>query len=159
MAWGLDNNLTRKVSLSDPLQIVQFKGLIAGPFLLGLGLVAGDRPPGATIDWALSRVILFLREPLTVQLLAAGLPMGVGVWLHLMKSMSTNMSPWSTRMLTCTTSTISMSICLVIPRRTACACASASSDEAPTSACTGHASSAPSLRLPATTSDAAGVNR
>ena len=41
VAWGLDNNLTRKVSLSDPLQIVQFKGLIAGPFLLALGLAGG----------------------------------------------------------------------------------------------------------------------
>ena len=26
VAWGLDNNLTRKVSLSDPLQIVELKG-------------------------------------------------------------------------------------------------------------------------------------
>src|SRR5262249_27294328 len=34
LAWGLDNNLTRKVSLADPLQIVQLKGLIAGPFNL-----------------------------------------------------------------------------------------------------------------------------
>ena len=31
VAWGLDNNLTRKVSLADPLQIVELKGLIAGP--------------------------------------------------------------------------------------------------------------------------------
>src|SRR6516162_6174287 len=37
VAWGLDNNLTRKVSLSDPLQIVQLKGLTAGPFNLALG--------------------------------------------------------------------------------------------------------------------------
>jgi drug/metabolite transporter (DMT)-like permease len=37
IAWGLDNNLTRKVSLSDPLQIVQLKGLTAGPFNLILG--------------------------------------------------------------------------------------------------------------------------
>lgn len=29
--WGLDNNLTRKVSLADPLQIAELKGLIAGP--------------------------------------------------------------------------------------------------------------------------------
>ena len=41
LAWGLDNNLTRKVSLSDPLQIVQIKGLIAGPINLLLGLWAG----------------------------------------------------------------------------------------------------------------------
>ena len=45
VAWGSDNNLTRKVSLSDPLQIVQFKGLIAGPFLLALGLLAGTGCP------------------------------------------------------------------------------------------------------------------
>jgi drug/metabolite transporter (DMT)-like permease len=38
VAWGLDNNLTRKVSLADPLQIAMLKGLIAGPFNLILGL-------------------------------------------------------------------------------------------------------------------------
>ena len=38
VAWGLDNNLTRKVSLADPLQIAMLKGLIAGPFNLVLGL-------------------------------------------------------------------------------------------------------------------------
>ena len=37
IAWGLDNNLTRKVSLADPLQIVELKGLIAGPVNLALG--------------------------------------------------------------------------------------------------------------------------
>lgn len=45
VAWGLDNNLTRKVSLADPLQIVQLKGLIAGPFNLLLGLLAGASMP------------------------------------------------------------------------------------------------------------------
>jgi hypothetical protein len=29
-AWGLDNNLICKVSLADPLQIVELKGMIAG---------------------------------------------------------------------------------------------------------------------------------
>ena len=38
ISWGIDNNLTRKVSLADPLQIVMLKGLIAGPFNLALGL-------------------------------------------------------------------------------------------------------------------------
>jgi drug/metabolite transporter (DMT)-like permease len=46
LAWGLDNNLTRKVSLADPLQIVQLKGLIAGPFNLVLGLMLGAALPG-----------------------------------------------------------------------------------------------------------------
>jgi drug/metabolite transporter (DMT)-like permease len=47
IAWGIDNNLTRKVSLADPLQIVQWKGLIAGPVNLLLGLWAGGSLPGA----------------------------------------------------------------------------------------------------------------
>jgi multidrug transporter EmrE-like cation transporter len=44
-AWGLDNNLTRKVSLSDPLQIVQYKGLVAGPVNIAFGLWAGGALP------------------------------------------------------------------------------------------------------------------
>ena len=47
IAWGLDNNLTRKVSLADPLQIVELKGLIAGPVNLALGLSAGSALPGS----------------------------------------------------------------------------------------------------------------
>jgi drug/metabolite transporter (DMT)-like permease len=45
VAWGLDNNLTRKVSLADPLQIVELKGLVAGPVNLALGLWAGGSFP------------------------------------------------------------------------------------------------------------------
>jgi drug/metabolite transporter (DMT)-like permease len=45
VAWGLDNNLTRKVSLSDPLQIVELKGLVAGPVNLALGLLVGGGLP------------------------------------------------------------------------------------------------------------------
>jgi drug/metabolite transporter (DMT)-like permease len=49
-AWGLDNNLTRKVALSDPLQIVALKGLIAGPFNLALGLwIGASLPPPSAI--------------------------------------------------------------------------------------------------------------
>ncbi len=46
IAWGLDNNLTRKVSLADPLQIVELKGLIAGPCNIALGLSIGGTLPG-----------------------------------------------------------------------------------------------------------------
>src|SRR3989442_942664 len=46
IAWGIDNNLTRKVSLADPLQIAQWKGLTAGPVNLLLGLWAGGSLPG-----------------------------------------------------------------------------------------------------------------
>jgi drug/metabolite transporter (DMT)-like permease len=45
VAWALDNNLTRKVSLLDPLHIVELKGLIAGPINLILGLWAGATLP------------------------------------------------------------------------------------------------------------------
>jgi len=57
--WGLDNNLTRKVSLADPLQIVQLKGLIAGPFNVALGLWAGASLPGI-FDALLAAIIGFL---------------------------------------------------------------------------------------------------
>lgn len=46
VAWGLDNNLTRKVSLADPMQIVELKGLVAGPVNVGLGLWMGGKIPG-----------------------------------------------------------------------------------------------------------------
>lgn len=49
IAWGVDNNLTRKVSLSDPLQIVQFKGLVAGPINLALGLFTGGILPAMPV--------------------------------------------------------------------------------------------------------------
>ena len=45
VAWGLDNNLTRKVSLADPLQIAMLKGLIAGPLNLILGLSISREAP------------------------------------------------------------------------------------------------------------------
>jgi drug/metabolite transporter (DMT)-like permease len=45
IAWGLDNNLTRKVSLADPLQIVELKGAIAGPVNLIIGLAVGAGIP------------------------------------------------------------------------------------------------------------------
>ena len=121
-AWGLDNNFTRKVSLADPLQIVELKGMIAGPVILGLGLWAGGNLPALTpalvaglvgfLGYGVSlalfilalrhlgaartgayfstapflgavAAIVFLREPITSQLIAAGLLMGLGVWLHL----------------------------------------------------------------------------
>ncbi|WP_456306414.1 DMT family transporter [Oleomonas cavernae] len=47
LAWGIDNNLTRKLSASDPVQIVAVKGLVAGGVNLALALTAGPgcRPP------------------------------------------------------------------------------------------------------------------
>jgi drug/metabolite transporter (DMT)-like permease len=122
VAWGLDNNLTRKVSHSDPLQIVEIKGLVAGPVNLALAFWAGGSMPAMStsliamavgfVGYGLSIVlfvlalrhlgsartaayfgtapfmgavtaIVALAEPVTVQLLAAGGLMALGVWLHL----------------------------------------------------------------------------
>jgi drug/metabolite transporter (DMT)-like permease len=49
VAWGIDNNLTRKVSLADPLQIVELKGIVAGPFNFVLALLAGATIPVSPI--------------------------------------------------------------------------------------------------------------
>jgi len=45
LAWGLDNNLTRKASLADPLQIAEWKGLVAGLVNILIGLSAGASIP------------------------------------------------------------------------------------------------------------------
>ena len=45
LAWAIDNNLTRKVSGSDPIQIVAIKGIVAGAINLGLGLAQGVTLP------------------------------------------------------------------------------------------------------------------
>src|SRR5262249_37609760 len=41
VSWGIDNNLTRKLSAADPLQIAMIKGLAAGAVNLTLALARG----------------------------------------------------------------------------------------------------------------------
>ena len=45
LAWGVDNNLTRKLSAADPVQIAAIKGLVAGPINLALAFGLGGRMP------------------------------------------------------------------------------------------------------------------
>jgi len=45
LAWGIDNNLTRKVSLSDASWIASAKGLVAGGVNLGLAFALGAELP------------------------------------------------------------------------------------------------------------------
>jgi drug/metabolite transporter (DMT)-like permease len=120
-AWGLDNNLTRKVSLSDATWIASVKGLVAGSVNLIIAIILGITLPtwpnlvGAMVlgffayGVSLALFVLGLRhlgtartgayfsiapfigaalavilgEPITTELLIAGLLMAVGVWLHL----------------------------------------------------------------------------
>jgi drug/metabolite transporter (DMT)-like permease len=45
LCWGVDNNLTQKVSGGDPVQIAMLKGLVAGAVNITLALVLGARFP------------------------------------------------------------------------------------------------------------------
>ena len=122
LAWAVDNNFTRKVSLGDALYIAMAKGLAAGITNLVLALLAGATLPPLAIglaagflglfSYGLSLVlfvvalrelgtartgayfsiapfagtliaIAFLGEPVTTQLVVAGVLMVLGVWLHL----------------------------------------------------------------------------
>ena len=110
------------MSLADPLQIVELKGLIAGPFNLALGLWTGASLRAGSLlliagivgflGYGLSLALFVfalrhlgtartgayfstapflgtvaaigvLHDPITIQLVAAGSLMALGVWLHL----------------------------------------------------------------------------
>jgi drug/metabolite transporter (DMT)-like permease len=124
LAWAIDNNLTRKVSINDAMWIACVKGSIAGPINVALALGHGARWPAAAnaleagllgfVGYGLSLTLFVvalrnlgtartgayfslapfigaalavaLGAPLSVPLLAAGLFMGAGVWLHLTES-------------------------------------------------------------------------
>ena len=45
LCWGIDNNLTRKISGSDPSQIAMWKGLVAGSVNTSLALLTGAKLP------------------------------------------------------------------------------------------------------------------
>ncbi len=121
LAWGIDNNLTRKVALADATWIAAVKGTVAGSVNLMLAFGLGDRLPEWTVTAAAMGVgfvaygvslVLFVvgmrhlgtartgayfavapfigavlavaaGEPVTPRLAAAGLLMGLGIWLHL----------------------------------------------------------------------------
>jgi drug/metabolite transporter (DMT)-like permease len=54
LAWGVDNNLTRKVALHDATWLAAVKGLIAGPVNLAIAFVLGSTlPPPASVGAAM----------------------------------------------------------------------------------------------------------
>jgi len=59
VSWGIDNNLTRKLSAADPLQIAMIKGLTAGAVNLALALARGAPLPGLTTLAAAAAVGFF----------------------------------------------------------------------------------------------------
>ena len=56
LAWGLDNNFTRKISATDPVVIAMLKGLVAGAANVGLALAAGASFPTVSIVAATAAV-------------------------------------------------------------------------------------------------------
>jgi drug/metabolite transporter (DMT)-like permease len=59
LAWGLDNNFTRKISATDPVMIAMLKGLVAGVVNLGLGFTVGGSLPDITTIAASSALGFF----------------------------------------------------------------------------------------------------
>ena len=71
-AWGVDNNLTRKVSLNDATWIASVKGLVAGSVNLILALAVGNKiPGGATVAAAMA--VGFLAYGVSLALFVVGL--------------------------------------------------------------------------------------
>jgi drug/metabolite transporter (DMT)-like permease len=49
LAWAIDNNLTQRISASDPVQITALKGLVAGAANAVLALALGARWPATSV--------------------------------------------------------------------------------------------------------------
>ena len=49
LAWAIDNNLTRKVSINDAMLVACVKGLIAGPISIALALQYGAHMPAGAL--------------------------------------------------------------------------------------------------------------
>ena len=72
VAWGIDNNLTRKLSSADPVQIAMLKGLVAGTVNLSLALAHGVALPGMGVLLA-AGVVGFLGYGVSLALFVVGL--------------------------------------------------------------------------------------
>ncbi len=124
LCWGIDNNLTRKLSSADPIQIAMIKGLTAGTVNILLSLSQGAVLPAwpitmtamaiGFVGYGLSLVmfiyglrylgsartgayfslapfigtsvaVIAFGDPVTTQLIIAGLLMMAGLYLHLIE--------------------------------------------------------------------------
>jgi len=72
LCWGIDNNLTRKLSSSDPVQIAMLKGLVAGVVNLVLALTHGAALPAARTVAAVG-LVGFLGYGVSLALFVLGL--------------------------------------------------------------------------------------
>jgi drug/metabolite transporter (DMT)-like permease len=72
LAWGIDNNLTRRLSAADPVQIALIKGLAAGAVNLVLAVAIGARFPSPA-GVAAAALIGFVGYGLSLVLFVLGL--------------------------------------------------------------------------------------
>ena len=72
LSWGIDNNLTRKLSSADPVQIAMLKGLVAGTVNLTLALAQDATLPGTGTILA-AGVVGFLSYGVSLTLFVLGL--------------------------------------------------------------------------------------
>jgi len=72
VSWGIDNNLTRKLSSADPVQIAMLKGLVAGAVNLTLALMQGAALPSISTIFA-AGVVGFLGYGVSLALFVLGL--------------------------------------------------------------------------------------
>ncbi len=72
LAWAIDNNLTRKVSLADAGWIAMIKGTVAGSINLILALAMGERLPPMPVV-SLAMVIGFLAYGISLVLFVVGM--------------------------------------------------------------------------------------
>jgi drug/metabolite transporter (DMT)-like permease len=72
LCWGIDNNLTRKLSSADPVQIAMLKGLVAGTVNLLLALANGAVLPQMHVLLAVC-VVGFLGYGVSLALFVLGL--------------------------------------------------------------------------------------
>ncbi len=69
LAWAIDNNLSRQLSLRDPVAVARAKTLVAGAVNVGAALAAGESLPAA--------------RPLAAALATGFVGYGVSILLHL----------------------------------------------------------------------------
>ncbi len=72
LCWGLDNNLTRRLSSADPVQIAMLKGLVAGTVNLGLALAHGAVTPSVSLV-LVAGIVGFLGYGVSLALFVLGL--------------------------------------------------------------------------------------
>jgi drug/metabolite transporter (DMT)-like permease len=72
LAWGIDNNLTRKLSSADPVLIAMIKGLAAGTVNAALAVLAGAVMPPAEMA-AAAAIVGFLGIGVSLVLFALAL--------------------------------------------------------------------------------------